>query len=227
MTSTRRRIGSPDDRKRAGARGQRTLDGCPRRWVGPTVQTLTTWRVSAVPALLTLGVADAGEITVPGGLRIDVCAENVGGARASAVDSEGVLVVSISSRGRVLALPARRGAGGPTEVVTILKDLDRPHGLAFRRGYLYVAETGRIVRYRYHAGMHTAVEPTIVVRGLPHGAHHWTRSLTFGPDDKLYVGIGSSRAICQERHPPRPPVARYHADGPRGPPLPPRLRHPV
>src|SRR2546426_6773352 len=128
MTSTRRRIGSPDDRKRAGARGQRTRDGCPRRWFGATVQTITTWRVCAVLALLSVGVADAGEITVPAGFRIDVFAENVGGARALAVDSEGVLVVSISSRGRVLALPAGRGAGRPTEVVTILKDLDRPNG---------------------------------------------------------------------------------------------------
>src|SRR5436190_33466 len=110
MTSTRRRIGSPDDRKRAGARGQRTRDGCPRRWFGATVQTITTWRVCAVLALLSVGVADAGEITVPAGFRIDVFAENVGGARALAVDSEGVLVVSISSRGRVLALPAGRGA---------------------------------------------------------------------------------------------------------------------
>src|SRR3989442_577867 len=213
MTSTRRRIGSPADRKRAGARGQRTLDGCPRRWFGATVQTITAWGCGGVLALLRVGVADAGEIAVPAGFRIDVFAENVGGARALAVDSEGVLVVSISSRGRVLALPARRGAGGPTEVVTILKDLDRPHGLAFRRGYLYVAETGRIVRYRYHAGMHTAVEPTVVVGGLPHGAHHWTRSIAFGPDDKLYVAIGSSCAVCQERDPRPAAVGRYNADG--------------
>src|SRR3989442_512867 len=213
MTSVRRRIGRPADRKRAGARGQRTLDGCPRRWFGATVQTITTWRVCAVLALLSVGVADAGEITVPAGFRIDVFAENVGGARALAVDSEGVLVVSISSRGRVLALPAGRGAGRPTEVVTILKNLDRPHGLAFRRGYLYVAETGRIVRYRYHAGTHTAVEPTVVVRGLPHGAHHWTRSITFGPDDKLYVGIGSSCDICHERDPPPAAIVRYNPDG--------------
>src|SRR3989454_11358271 len=109
MTSTRRRIGRPDDRMRAGARGQRTRDGCPRRWFGATVQTITTWRVCAVLALLSVGVADAGEITVPAGFRIDVFAENVGGARALAVDSEGVLVVSISSRGRVRSEERRVG----------------------------------------------------------------------------------------------------------------------
>src|SRR3989454_12763969 len=112
MTSTRRRIGSPDDRKRAGARGQRTRDGCPRRWVGATVQTITTWRVCAGLALLSVGVADAGEITVPAGFRIDVFAENVGGARALALDSEGGLGGSVPSPGRGLALASRPRAGG-------------------------------------------------------------------------------------------------------------------
>jgi glucose/arabinose dehydrogenase len=166
-----------------------------------------------VLALLSVGVADAHEIAVPAGFRIDVFAEKLGGARALAVDPEGVLFVTITSQGRVVALPDRRGVGRATDVVTVLKDLDRPHGLAFRRGYLYVAETGRIVRYRYHAATRTAVEPTVVVGGLPHGAHHWTRSIAFGPDDKLYVAIGSSCDVCQERDPRRAAIVRYNADG--------------
>ena len=164
-------------------------------------------------ALLSVGAAEGAEITVPAGFRVDVYAENLGGARALAVDPEGVLLVSIAARGRVVALRDRRGAGRATDVVTILKDLELPHGLAFRRGHLYVAETGRIVRYRYHAGTQTAVDPTVVVRGLPHAAHHWTRSIVFGPDDKLYVGIGSSCDVCRERDRRRAAIVRYNADG--------------
>lgn len=156
-----------------------------------------------------LGGAEAGEITVPAGFRLEVFAENVGGARALALDPDGVLLVSIPSKGRVVALPDRKGrAAAP---VTILQDLDLPHGLAFRRGDLYVAETGRVVRYRYHA-LRTA-EPAVVVPGLPHGAHHWTRSIIFGPDDRLYVAIGSSCDVCQERDPRRAAIVRYNADG--------------
>src|SRR5439155_1403713 len=33
------------------------------------------------------------------------------------------------------------------------------------------------------------------------------------PDDKLYVGIGSSCDICQERDPRRAAIVRYNADG--------------
>lgn len=165
----------------------------------------------AVLLIIGLGGAEAGEITVPAGFRLEVFAENVGGARALTFDPGGVLLVSIPSKGRVVALPDRKGrAVGP---VTILSDLDLPHGLAFRRGDLYVAETGRIVRYRYHAATLTAAEPAVVVPALPHGAHHWTRSIIFGPDDKLYVAIGSSCDICQERDPRRAAIVRYDADG--------------
>jgi glucose/arabinose dehydrogenase len=154
-----------------------------------------------------LGAAEARAITVPAGFRLDVVAEKLGGARGLVLDPNGVLLVSVPSKGRVVAVTARR------EPMTLLADLELPHGLAFRRGSLYVAETGRIVRYRYHAATLRAVEPTVVVRGLPSGAHHWTRSIAFGPDDKLYVAIGSSCDVCEERDPRRAAIVRYHADG--------------
>src|SRR2546423_9917997 len=166
-----------------------------------------------VPVGLGVGVAGAREITGPAGFRIDVFAENLGGARGLAVDPDGVVLASITAQGRVVALPAPRGGRRATDVVTVVKDLDLPHGLAVRHGHLYVAETGRIVRYRYRAATQTAVEPTVVVDGLPHGAHHWTRSIAFGPDDKLYVAIGSSCDVCEERDPRRAAIVRYNADG--------------
>jgi glucose/arabinose dehydrogenase len=162
---------------------------------------------------MTVGVADAQEITVPAGFRIDVYADRLGGARALAVDPHGVLFASVTSQGRVVALPDRRGVGRATDVVTVVKDLDLPHGVAFHRGYLYVAETGRVRRYRYHAATQSAAEPSVVVAGLPHGAHHWTRSIAFGRDGKLYVAIGSSCDVCRERDPRRAAIVRYNADG--------------
>lgn len=177
--------------------------------------------------LLVFGVAEAGEITVPAGFHIGVFAEGLGGARGLALDPEGTLFVSIPSGGRVLALLDRRGTGRATEVVTVLKDLDLPHGLAFRGGHLYVAETGRIVRYRYDAARLAALEPMVVVRGLPHGGHHWTRSIAFGPDDRLYVAIGSSCDVCREPDPRRASIVRYDPDGAGEEPFATGLRNPV
>lgn len=159
------------------------------------------------------GVAEAAEVSVPAGFRIDVFADHLRMPRALAVDPAGVVLVSVPAEGRVLALPDRRGTGHATEIVTVVKDLNLPHGLAFRSGYLYVAETGRILRFHYDPASFGASDPAVLVRGLPPGAHHWTRSLAFGPDGKLYVGVGSSCDICRELDRRRAAIVRYDADG--------------
>jgi glucose/arabinose dehydrogenase len=171
------------------------------------------WPILAITALLGLGAAEAPRIVVPAGFRIEVFAHHLGGARGLAFDPAGVLLVSIPSTGRVVALPDRAAAGRATEVVTVLADLDLPHGLAFRHGDLYVAETSRIVRYRYDARRLAALDPTVVVSGLPERTHHWTRTIAVGPDDRLYVAIGSSCDVCRERDPRRAAIVRYDADG--------------
>jgi glucose/arabinose dehydrogenase len=169
--------------------------------------------ISVLLVLVALGASEADDISVPPGFRIEVFAQNIGGARALAVDPHGVVVVSVPSRGRVVALPDRDGSGRATEVVTILEGLDLPHGLAFEGEHLYVAETGRIVRYRYRPATLETIERTVVVDGLPHSAHHWTRTIVFGRDRKLYVAIGSSCDACEERDRRRAAIVRYDADG--------------
>jgi glucose/arabinose dehydrogenase len=150
---------------------------------------------------------------VPDGFRIETFASDIGGARALALDPRGVLLVAVPSKGRVVALPERKGSGRRADVVTVLQGLDLPHGLAFHRGYLYVAETSRIVRYRYHAPTRAASGPTVVVRGLPRAGHHWTRAIVFGRDGRLYVAIGSSCDVCEEHDRRRAAIVRYNADG--------------
>ena len=155
--------------------------------------------------------ADAPPLVLPPGFRADVVADGLGAPRALAVDPAGVLLVSIPSAGRVVALvrvPAR-GA----DVVTVAAGLNRPHGLAFRGGRLYVAETGRVLRFRYDARARAARDPVTVVPNLPAGAHHWSRSITFGPDGRLYVAIGSSCDVCRESDPRRAAIVSYAADG--------------
>ena len=154
----------------------------------------------------------APPINLPPGFAADVFAADLGAPRALAVDPAGTLIVSIPSRGQVVAL-RDRGAGRAVEVVTLAERLHLPYGLAFRHGALYVAETHRIVRFRYDPKALTARDPAVVVTNLPAGAHHWTRSIAFGPDGGLYVGVGSSCDICREADPRRASVVRYEADG--------------
>ncbi|HLC40892.1 MAG TPA: sorbosone dehydrogenase family protein [Methylomirabilota bacterium] len=156
---------------------------------------------------------DLSSIKLPPGFVISTFAKGLGSARFMALDPNGTLVVSITRGGKVLALPDRDGNGRADTQVVILDDLDSPHGLAFQQGFLYVAETGRILRYRYNPATMIAAEQTIIVRNLPRGGGHFTRTLVVGPDEKLYVSVGSSCNVCEERDKRRASIVRYNPDG--------------
>jgi len=118
---------------------------------------------------------------------------------------DGMLYAVLSGAGRVVRLDASQG--GRTE--DILDGLNRPYGLAFHDGWMYVGERTQIVRYRGPDYFHGEV----VVSDLPTGGSHWSREIVFGSDGKLYVSVGSSCNLCEERDPRRAAVIRYEPDG--------------
>lgn len=165
-------------------------------------------------------------IMLPSGFTASVVAAGFGQPRALAVDPAGTLLVSIPSQGKVVAL-ARGGLLRSVRAVTVAEGLGLPNGLAFRGGDLYVAETGRVLRFRYDPTTLAARDPVVVVANLPSGAHHWTRGIAFGPDGALFVSIGSSCDVCREADHRRAAVARYEADGSGGRLFATGLRNPV
>jgi glucose/arabinose dehydrogenase len=181
---------------------------------------VAVWAKGALAAIVLAGLLQAcgrapdppPPIDLPPGFRADVFAAGLGPPRALAVDPGGTLIVSIPSQGKVVAL-ADRGAGQSVRTVTVAEGLHLPHGLAFRHGDLYVAETGRILHFRYDAKTLAARDPVVVVAALPAGVHHWTRGIAFGPDGALYVSVGSSCDICREADRRRASIVRYQPDG--------------
>ena len=121
-----------------------------------------------------------------------------------ALDPAGTLLVSEPARGRVLALPDENGDGKADSIQTVVDGLDQPHGLAFRDGALYVAENGRVQRFRYDPATLKATQPTVIVPGLPAGGGHWTRTVVFGPDG-AHVRLGGLllQRVPRERQAPR------------------------
>jgi glucose/arabinose dehydrogenase len=167
--------------------------------------------VMAVGALAPPATADEPKITVPAGFHVGVFASGLGGARFMAVDPAGTLLVSIPRESRVVALRDQRGRADTP--LTVVDGLDRPHGLAFHQGALYVAETGRVLRFHYDPRTKKASQPTVIVPNLPRGGTHWTRTIAFGPDGRLYVSVGSSCNVCREQDPRRAAILRYEANG--------------
>lgn len=189
-------------------------------------------RILVVALLLGLAAAGCSRVVeAPGsesqpqrgllpGFTLGVYAEGVGKARflafgPDAKNPEGppVLYVTLVREGAVLALPDRDGDGHADQVVRFHEGLSSPHGLAWHDGWLYVGETHRVVRLRDTDGDLRADEREVVVRNLPDGGQHFTRTVGFGPDGKLYVSVGSSCNVCQEADRRRAAILRFNADG--------------
>jgi glucose/arabinose dehydrogenase len=66
-----------------------------------------------------------------------------------------------------------------------------PFGLAFNNGYLYVGNTGSLVRFKYAAGDQKAQGEPEKLMDLPTGGHS-TRNVIFNrAGNKMYVAVGS------------------------------------
>lgn len=117
--------------------------------------------------------------------------------------------------GRVLIVPARDPASAPATPVVFAQGLRNPHGLAFHDGYLYVAETTRVVRFAWQGGRPATSAPDVVIPDLPAGGHA-TRTIGFGPDGKLYLSIGSSCNVCVETDQRRATIVQFDPDGRNG-----------
>jgi len=146
---------------------------------------------------------------VPHGFTASIFAAGTGvsGARYLALGPGGAVYVSLPSDGRIVRLVDANGDGvADAPAQTVLSGLDGPFGLAFRGDTMYFAEVTTV--NRLDPG---AATPVTLVAGLPSGGHS-TRTIAFGPDNLLYVAIGSSCKVWEDA-PPRAAVTRYALDG--------------
>lgn len=140
---------------------------------------------------------------------------SVSSARGLALGPDGSVYVSQSSRNQITRLVDANGDGVPEQQTVVLQGLNQPHGMAFRDGWMYVANTNAVVRFKLDASnLPTGAPQTIAT--YTWGSGHSTRSIVFGTDGALYVSIGSSCNICEERTPDRASVMRFDPNGAGG-----------
>src|SRR3989344_538360 len=168
------------------------------RGVGPAIRPPTsdiTQQISTEP-----GSKNTTEfpLKLSAGFPISIFAKDLGGPRVLAWDPAGVLLASIPSQSRVVALPDTNNDGVADEVITVAGGLNRPHGLVFHDRKLYIAEMNQVAVYDYDGKTFQATNKKKIV-DLPSGGNHVTRTIGFGPDGKLYISVGSSCNVCNEK----------------------------
>jgi glucose/arabinose dehydrogenase len=157
----------------------------------------------------------AGRLTLPSGFDIDYFAERVPGVRTIVLGPDGAVYAAIPEDGRILRLWDVDGDGHADSTRVAVTGLDRPTGMAFHDGWLYIANTGGVVRVKLDASGRATGKPQPIA-SYSGGGGHWTRTIVFGPDGGMYVSIGSTCNVCEERSPQRAAVMRFDADGKNG-----------
>jgi len=149
-------------------------------------------------------------VNVPNGFTITQFAANLQTPRFMAFDGDGNLAVAEDGANRVILFPTQNGqqAATPKPLVSGLSD---PTSLAFFQGGLYVAEDRQVSRYEYQNG--TASNRKVIIPNLPVATDHHTRTVIFGPDNLLYLAMGSPCDVCSINDPRYATIGRYNPDG--------------
>jgi glucose/arabinose dehydrogenase len=163
------------------------------------------------------------------GFKVELYASGLDNPRLIRTAPNGDLFLAESKTGKIKVF---RGAGkdGQAETSEVFATgLELPFGIAFyppgpNPQWLYVGNTGSVVRFPYHVGDLKASGPSqMIVPDLPGGGRltgggHWTRDVIFSRDGKkMYVSVGShSNNDDMDNNPRethRADVLEYNPDG--------------
>ncbi len=156
---------------------------------GATPSAANVSRVVARPASATP--------QAPEGFKVALFAEGLSGPRIMRVAPNGDVFVAETRANRIRVLRPSDDGSKPASSEIFADRLNHPFGIAFFPAkdpqWVYVANTGSVVRFPYHAGdMKASGAPETVVANLPAGYGHSTRDIVFTPDGKrMLVSVGS------------------------------------
>lgn len=178
---------------------------------------------------------DGARLSVPSGFEVNVFAEDLSNPRRMALAPNGDVFVAQSRDGEIVLLRDADGDGVAERRETFAVGLERPFGMAFHDGFLYVGNNDAVVRFPYASGQLGAGGAPELLVDLPvssdaldtdtaerlgidvsrtRGFNHWTRNLIFEPGGgKMYVAVGSATNAMPGTDARRAAINEYDADG--------------
>jgi glucose/arabinose dehydrogenase len=134
------------------------------------------------------------QLKVPKGFKVEVYTSGIANARSLRLGDKGTVFVSNRVLDKVYAVVDRNGK---REVKVLASGLDRPNGLAFRNGALYIGEGTKISKLEnIEDNLDNPPKPVVIYSDLPNHQSHGWKFIAIGPDNKLYINVGAPCNIC-------------------------------
>lgn len=192
-----------------------TKDNSLWSWMIPeTSDSATTAQVAGFvnnPAVQPASAANVSKLRVPAGFTVAKFADSVGKPRIIAVGAGGNIYVSDREAGTVTLLRDNNG-DGVADFRKNVANVEQAHGLYIRGSKIYLTSV-REVFVADILGDGSLTEPKRIITNLPDGGQHPNRTLAFGPDNKLYVSIGSTCNACKEPNTMNATMVQTNEDG--------------
>jgi len=135
------------------------------------------------------------QLKVPQGFRVETYIHGLPDARSLRLGDKGTVFVSNRDHDKVYAVVTQ---GAKREAKVIASGLDRPNGLAFKDGTLYIAEGTKISKLdKIEDTLDSPPKPVVIYSDFPDQRSHGWKFLTIGPDNKLYVTVGAPCNLCE------------------------------
>jgi glucose/arabinose dehydrogenase len=158
-----------------------------------------------------LPAPDLSQLHVPADFRVQKFAENVGNARILAIGPNGNVYVTRREEGDVLMFRVGvdgLASGEPVRVAS----RSGLHGIAFSKGKVYLAAVHEIFKADVRPDG-TLGSLDMIIHDLPDAGQHNTRTVQIGPDDMMYISVGSTCNECAEPNPENATILRSSLDG--------------
>lgn len=153
---------------------------------------------------------DTINLNLPKGFEINIYAKLNVMPRMMAFDTEGNLFVSSSKANQIIMLSDNNHDGLAEPPVIVSNELDAPNGLTFLGNTLLVANQNGVVKLTKENN--TWSKPSALISNLASGGHT-VKTIKIGPDNHLYINVGSSCNVCIESDPTRATILRYTLEG--------------
>ncbi len=150
----------------------------------------------------------------PAGFHVNVFAQDFKRVRFLATAPNGDIFVADTGANEVVVLRDPRHTGGAAQREVFAGNLKMPFGIAFREDYVYVGNTGEVVRFRYDQQTSKRLGEAEHILDLPAYGGHSTRTLAFSKDGRhLYISVGSDGNIEIQKDPRRAAILVCDPDG--------------